>query len=49
MVLNPANKKTDQSLSDFQTGTGVAAHATVDIKHVISCMRTALVDTIAFL
>ena len=27
--LNSANRKADQSLSDFQTGVGTAAHATL--------------------
>ena len=45
ITLNPANKKTDQNLSDFQTGTDAAAHATLDIEQVISHTRAALVDT----
>ena len=46
-TLNPVNKMTDQSLSDLQTGTGVAAHATFDIEQLILHTRTVLVDTIA--
>ena len=49
ITLTPANKRADLSLSDFQTGIGTAAHATFDIEHLISCIRTAFVDTIAFL
>ena len=37
--------KTDQSLSDFQTGIGVGAHATVDTEQLISHTGVALVDT----
>ena len=37
ITLNPANKKTDYSLSDFQTGIGATAHATLDTEHLISC------------
>ena len=49
MTLNPANKRTDQSLYDFQTGIGVVAHATLDTEQLISHSRTALVDTITSL
>ena len=31
--LNSANRKVDQSLSDFQTGLGAAAHATLDTEY----------------
>ena len=47
MTFSPACKKTDQSLSDFQSVIGVAAHATVDMEQLISYTRTALLDTIA--
>ena len=47
--MNPDNKKMDQSLSDFQTGFGVTAHATLDMKQLISHTRTALVYTITSL
>ena len=30
IMLNPGNKKTDQDLSDFQTGIDAAAYATLD-------------------
>ena len=30
ITLNSANRKADQSLSDFQTGVGATAHATLD-------------------
>ena len=31
ITLNSDNRKADQSLSDFQTGVGAAAHATLDM------------------
>ena len=34
ITLNPANKKIDQSLSDFQTGIGAAIHVTEPV-HVV--------------
>ena len=46
-TLTPANRKADQSLSEFQTANGVAAHATLDMEQLISCIRVALVDTIS--
>ena len=36
ITLNPANRKADQSLSEFQTGIGAAAHATLDMEQLIS-------------
>ena len=36
---------TDQNQSDFQTGFGAAAHATLDTEQLISCLRVAFVDT----
>ena len=39
----------DQSSSDFLIGIGAAAHAILDTEQLISCTRTALVDTIASL
>ena len=47
--LNSANKKADQSLSDFQTGIGAAAHATIDTEQLISFLQVALVDTLSSL
>ena len=47
--LNSANRKVDQSLSDFQTGLGAAAHATLDTEQLISCLQVALVDTLSSL
>ena len=47
--LNSANRKVDQSLSYFQTGVGVAAHATLDTEQLISCLWVALVDTLSSL
>ena len=46
-TLNSANRKADQSLSDFQTGVGATAHATLDMEQLISCLRLALVDTLS--
>ena len=45
--LNPAKKKTDQSLSHLQTGIGTTAHTSLDTEQLISHTRTALVDTVA--
>ena len=47
--LNSANRKADQSLSDFQTGVGAAAHATLDMKQLISYLQVALADTLSSL
>ena len=47
--LNSANRKADQSLSDFQTGVGATAHATLDTEQFISCLHIALVDTLSSL
>ena len=47
--LNSANRKVDQSLSDFQTGLGATAHATLDTEQLISLLQVALVDTLSFL
>ena len=47
--LNFANRKADQSLSDFQTGFGAVAHATLDIEQLISYLQVALVDTLSSL
>ena len=49
IILNSANRKTDQSLSDFQTGVGAAAHTTLDMEHLISHLQVALVDTFSSL
>ena len=43
--LNSANRKVDQSLSDFQTGLGTTEHATLDTEQLVSCLQVALVDT----
>ena len=48
-TLNPTHKRTDQTLSDFQTGIGAAAHTTLGIEQLISHARSALLDVIAFL
>ena len=47
--LNSANRKVDQSLSDFQTGLGATAHATPDTEQLISHLQIALVDTLSSL
>ena len=40
--MNHANKMTGQSLSDFQTGIGAAAHATLDIEQLILMLELPL-------
>ena len=47
ITLNPANKKTDQSLSDIQTDIDTAVHATLYTDYLVSCTKTALVYTVA--
>ena len=47
ITLTPANRKADQSLSEFQTGIRAAGHATLNTEQLISCLRVALVDTIS--
>ena len=47
--LNSANRKVDQSLSDYQTGLGATAHATLDTEQLISHLQVALVDTFSSL
>ena len=42
ITLNSANRKADQSLSDFQTGVGTAAHATLDMEQLTSHFWVAL-------
>ena len=49
ITLNSANRKADQSLSDFQTGVGATAHATLEMEQLFSCLRAALVDTLSSL
>ena len=49
IILNPARKRTSQSISVFQTGIGVAASATLETEQHISHTKVALVDTIASL
>ena len=49
ITLNSANRKGDQSLSDFQTGGGAAAHTSLDMKQLISHLQVALVDTLSLL
>ena len=47
--LNSANRKADQPLSDFQTGVGATAHATLDTEQLISHLQVALFDTLSSL
>ena len=47
LTLNPANKRIDQSPSDFQTAISAAGHANLETEQLISHIRSALVDTIA--
>ena len=47
--MNSANRKVDQSISDFQTGLGATAHATLDTEQLISHLQVALVDTFSSL
>ena len=47
--LNSANRKADQSLSDFQTGIHATAHATLDTEQLISHLQVALVDSLSSL
>ena len=47
--LNSANRKADQSLSDFQTGVGATAHTSFDTEQPISHLQVALVDTLSSL
>ena len=47
--LNSANRKVDQSISDFQTGLSSTSHATLDTEQLISHLQVALVDTLSSL
>ena len=49
ITLTPANRKADQSLSEFQTGTGAAALGILNMEQLISYLRVALVDAISSL
>ena len=46
IVLNAANKKSNQSLPDFQTGISVAPCAILETEQLISHMTTVLMGTI---
>ena len=48
ITLNPAKRKADQSLSEFQTGIGVAAHATLNTEHLISHIGVSLLILFPF-
>ena len=47
--LNSANRKANQSLYDFQTGVGAAAHSTLDMEQLICHLWLALGDTLSSL
>ena len=49
ITMTSANRKADQNLSDFQTGVGAAAHATLDTEQFICHLRVALVDALSSL
>ena len=49
ITLNSANRNADQSLTDFQTGVGAAAHATLDAEQLISHLQVVLGDTLSSL
>ena len=49
ITFTPANRKADQSLTEFQTGISAAAHATLYMEQLISHLRVALVDTVSSL
>ena len=49
ITLTPANRKADQSLSEFQTSIGAAVHATLDTEQLISHLRVAPVDNLSSL
>ena len=49
ITLISANREADKSLSDFQTGVGAAAHATLDTEQLISHLQVTLVDTLSLL
>ena len=44
-IIDTANKKTDQSLSDFQTCTDDVALATLEMGQLISHMGSAIINT----
>ena len=47
--LTPSYRKADQSLLEFQTGIGAAAHAIADMEQLISYVKFAFIDTISSL
>ena len=49
IILTSAKRKADQSLSDFQTDVGAAAHASLNTEQLISHLRIALVDALSSL
>ena len=48
ITLNPAKKKTDQSLYGFQTGIVIAAHATLDTEQLIFIWELPLLIQLPF-
>ena len=49
IVLNTANRKTDESFLDLQTNIGTAVHTTLGKEQLISCRRSTITNTITFL
>ena len=49
MTMNAANRKADQSLPEFYTGTGVVAQVPLNVEQLIPYTKVALVDTISSL
>ena len=42
--MNAANRKTDQSISDFQTGIATASQDTLKMEQLILCVKTVIMD-----
>ena len=49
ITLSPSDKRTNESLSEFKTGIGAAAYATLDTQQIIYHTIPFLVDTVASL
>ena len=49
ITLPSANRKADQSLSDFQAGVSAASHVTLSTEQLICHIRIALVDSLSSL
>ena len=48
-MLNAACKRTDWSLSEFQTGISAAVHATLETDQLIAYTRATIIDTVTSL